>query len=175
MPGDAGVLVVTRVRSTNTKCTRGRGCSGRPAFPTPSLGREINARLGRSAPRDLNACLEIVIASEAKQSILSLRGEMDCFAPLAMTAPGAHSRDPLARNDEAVVWKWSRSQCEALATLAPRNPLVMPGLDPGSHPSSQRSCFEEDGSPGHQARWRFHGAGGTRTSPVRFVFARQPA
>jgi hypothetical protein len=26
-----------------------------------------------------------VIASEAKQSILSLRGEMDCFASLAMT------------------------------------------------------------------------------------------
>src|SRR5216683_2801532 len=51
MPGDAGVLVVTRVLSTNTKCTRGRGCSGRPAFPTPSLGREINARLGRIAQR----------------------------------------------------------------------------------------------------------------------------
>ena len=27
-----------------------------------------------------------VIASEAKQSLLSLRGAMDCFAPLAMTA-----------------------------------------------------------------------------------------
>jgi hypothetical protein len=27
----------------------------------------------------------VVIASEAKQSILSLRGEMDCFAALAMT------------------------------------------------------------------------------------------
>jgi len=27
-----------------------------------------------------------VIASEAKQSILPLRGEMDCFASLAMTA-----------------------------------------------------------------------------------------
>src|SRR3982074_2643667 len=52
MPGDSGVLVVTRVLSTNTKCTRGRGCSGRPAFPTPSMGREINARLGRIAPRD---------------------------------------------------------------------------------------------------------------------------
>src|SRR6195256_5739082 len=38
MPGDSGVLVVTRVRSTNTKCTRGRGCNGHPAFPTPSLG-----------------------------------------------------------------------------------------------------------------------------------------
>jgi hypothetical protein len=24
----------------------------------------------------------------------------------------------------------------------------MPGLDPGIHPSSQNSCFEEDGSPG---------------------------
>ena len=36
-PGDSGVLVVTRVRSTNTKCTRGRGCNGHPAFPTPSV------------------------------------------------------------------------------------------------------------------------------------------
>src|SRR5260370_33801954 len=44
MPGDSGVLVVTRVRSTNTKCTRGRGCHGHPAFPTPSLGgRSSNA------------------------------------------------------------------------------------------------------------------------------------
>src|SRR5882762_8598431 len=42
--GDSGVLVVTRVRSTNTKCTRGRGCNGHPAFPTPSKGgRFINA------------------------------------------------------------------------------------------------------------------------------------
>ena len=62
MPGDAGVLVVTRVLSTNTKCTRGRGCSGRPAFPTPSLGREINARLGRFAPRDREFMFEIVLA-----------------------------------------------------------------------------------------------------------------
>ena len=52
MPGDSGVLVVSRVRSTTTKCTRGRGCSGHPAFPTPSRGREINANLGRIAPRD---------------------------------------------------------------------------------------------------------------------------
>ena len=40
MPGDSGVLVVTRVRSTTTKCTRGRGCNGHPAFPTPSQGAE---------------------------------------------------------------------------------------------------------------------------------------
>ena len=38
--GRSGVLVVTRVLSTNTKCTRGRGCNGHPAFPTPSKGAE---------------------------------------------------------------------------------------------------------------------------------------
>jgi hypothetical protein len=36
---------------------------------------------------------------------------------------------------------------EALLGLAPQNPPVMPGLDPGIHQSSQKSCFEEDGSP----------------------------
>jgi hypothetical protein len=53
MPGDSGVLVVTRVRSTTTKCARGRGCSGRPAFPTPSvlLGGKVYQRLGRMARR----------------------------------------------------------------------------------------------------------------------------
>ena len=66
MPGDSGVLVVTRVRSTTTKCTRGRGCNGHPAFPTPSF--DSGALRGEVA----NVCLD-VIASEAKQSILSLR------------------------------------------------------------------------------------------------------
>jgi hypothetical protein len=60
------------------------GAAGTRHSPRPPWGREINARLGRFAPRDLYACLEIVVASGAKQSILSLRGEMDCFASLAM-------------------------------------------------------------------------------------------
>ncbi len=46
--------------------------------------------LATSTPRALRAAksrLQFhVIASAAKQSILSLRGEMDCFAALAMTA-----------------------------------------------------------------------------------------
>src|ERR1700730_129142 len=91
MPGDSGVLVVTRVRSTTTIAHEAAGATGTRHSPRPPWGRKINARLGRFAPRDLNVRLEIVIASEAKQSILlclSLRGEMDCFAPLAMTAPG---------------------------------------------------------------------------------------
>src|SRR5882757_3252524 len=87
MPGDFGVLVVTRVRSTNTKCTRDRGCIVRPAFPTPSLGEGFLQKLGRLAPRGRSRIRNSlnVIASEAKQSILSLRGKMDCFAALAMT------------------------------------------------------------------------------------------
>src|ERR1700694_1986095 len=57
MPGDSGVLVVTRVRSTNTKCTRGRGCNGHPAFPTPSMGgRFINAS-GAWRGEVANVCL----------------------------------------------------------------------------------------------------------------------
>jgi hypothetical protein len=48
MPGDSGVLVVTRVRSTTTKCTRGRGCNGHPAFPAPSDRR---VRKFRAKPR----------------------------------------------------------------------------------------------------------------------------
>src|SRR5713101_9800328 len=59
MPGDSGVLVVTRVRSATTKGTRDRGCNGHPAFPTPSFGREINAQLGRIAPRDCEVAFVI--------------------------------------------------------------------------------------------------------------------
>jgi hypothetical protein len=42
------------------------------------------AQLGHIVPRE-GAFVSDVIASEAKQSMLSLRGKMDCFASLAMT------------------------------------------------------------------------------------------
>jgi hypothetical protein len=48
-------------------------------------GRFINGS-GAWRCEVVKSCLEFhVIASAAKQSILSLRGEMDCFASLAMT------------------------------------------------------------------------------------------
>src|SRR5229473_2646659 len=52
--GNAGRFRCTRCYSCafyHYKCTRGRGCNGRPAFPTPSRGREIHQRLGRVARR----------------------------------------------------------------------------------------------------------------------------
>src|SRR3981189_282840 len=60
MPGDSGVLVVARVRSTNTKCTRGRGCNGHPAFPTPSRGGKFLARPGRFASRGREGVFAVI-------------------------------------------------------------------------------------------------------------------
>jgi hypothetical protein len=87
--GDSGVLVVTRVRSTTTKCTRGRGCNGHPAFPTPSEGGRYSKASGASRGEVANVCLGVRVFSRhceptgranarpmtgsAKQSILSLR------------------------------------------------------------------------------------------------------
>src|SRR5258706_2699309 len=51
MPGVPGATVVT-TRVLPTHCTRGCGCNGHPAFPTPSVGRKIQAQLGRIAPRE---------------------------------------------------------------------------------------------------------------------------
>jgi hypothetical protein len=84
MPGDSGVLVYS-CAFYYTKRTRGCGCSGHPAFPTPSSGgREINANLGRFAPREqsrMQNSINVIARSEAtKQSILSFCCNMDCFA-----------------------------------------------------------------------------------------------
>jgi hypothetical protein len=99
--GNVGRTGVPEVKhSRASPLPRGCGCSGAPGVPHALFGRKIQQRLGRFAPRDLYACLEIVIASEAKQSILLLRGEMDCFAEPVI---GAHSRDPLAHNDGLAV------------------------------------------------------------------------
>jgi hypothetical protein len=45
--GNAGRFRCTRCyscASTNTKCTRGRGCNGHPAFPTPSFGAKDSCK-----------------------------------------------------------------------------------------------------------------------------------
>src|SRR5882724_5108775 len=58
MPGDPGGPVAT-TRVHYQLRTRGYGCNGHPAFPTPSMGREINAQLGRIAPRGANLYLKL--------------------------------------------------------------------------------------------------------------------
>src|SRR6266851_3826088 len=51
MPGESGATVVTNSCAFYF-CTRGCGCGGHPAFPTPSVGRRIHGQLGRIAPRE---------------------------------------------------------------------------------------------------------------------------
>jgi hypothetical protein len=54
------------------------------------LGGRFSNGSGAWRGEGADARLQVhVIASEAKQSILSLRGKMDCFAALAMTVSAA--------------------------------------------------------------------------------------
>jgi hypothetical protein len=93
--GDSGVLVVTRVRSTNTKCTRGRGCNGHPAFPTPSFWAEDSCTPRAHRAARSRTCVWILRHCERSEAIhlsfLVLYGllrcarndgaaAMDCFA-----------------------------------------------------------------------------------------------
>jgi hypothetical protein len=116
MPGDSGVLVVARVRSTNTKCTRGRGCSGHPAFPTPSKGAEdkCTARAHRAA--GARTCIWNWKLGDGLRA-MAQRG-----APRSQPSSPANAGDPVFRgvNDGVEM-----------------STLVMPGLDPGIHLSSQ--------------------------------------
>jgi hypothetical protein len=109
--GDSGVLVVTRVRSTTTKCTRGRGCQGHPAFPTPSLGgRFINAS-GASRREG-----EVVSAMRHRHSPMC-----KCTSWMRHLAQ--------ARNPYSLSWLWipgSRGACHRAALCA--DPLARPGM-----------------------------------------------
>src|SRR6202521_6339346 len=58
MPGDSGVLVVTRVRSTNTSAHEAAGATGTRHSPRPLWGGIFFARLGRIAPRDRGCVYE---------------------------------------------------------------------------------------------------------------------
>src|SRR6204780_3686404 len=71
MPGDPGATVVTNARAYY-HYTRGCGCNGHPAFPTPSLGGDkCTTRALCVAGRKSVSGLYPVIASVAKQSTLA--------------------------------------------------------------------------------------------------------
>src|SRR6266852_7427070 len=100
--GDSGVLVVTRVRSTTTKCTRGRGCNGHPAFSTPSLGgRFINAS---GALRG-----EGEVVSGIRGTSLRANGSREC-------APEDRLREAIHLSSYAFTWRDG-----LLRRFAPRN------------------------------------------------------
>src|SRR3982074_643919 len=92
-----------RKRYPSIACRGGDGFRGAQRIPMQSACEAAGAAGTRRSPRPLSGgrfsnasgawrregevvCGLAVIASAAKQSILSLRGKMDCFASLAMTA-----------------------------------------------------------------------------------------
>src|ERR1700688_4098439 len=67
MPGDLGCTCGDYARVLHLKfCTRGYGCGGHPAFPTPSvfLGRIVHAKLGRIAPRECEIVFYVIARSQ---------------------------------------------------------------------------------------------------------------
>jgi hypothetical protein len=68
MPGDSGVLIVTRVRSITTIAHEAAGAAGTRHSPRPPRGRKINANLGRFALRDREAMSGVATSLRAKRS-----------------------------------------------------------------------------------------------------------
>jgi hypothetical protein len=105
-PGDAGVLVVTRVRSTTTSAHEAAGATGIRRSPRPLRGERFMHNSGASRRGVANVCLEFhVIASEATQSIRRHSGAMRSIEP-GISRFRVWSCGP-SRNDG--VWIASRS------------------------------------------------------------------
>src|SRR6202166_2330985 len=66
MPG-VPVTCGDDTRVLPTHCTRGCGCTGHPAFPTPSMGRRIHAQPGHNAPRERGVMSEAGCLAIARQ------------------------------------------------------------------------------------------------------------
>jgi hypothetical protein len=140
-------------------CTRDRGCSKHPAFPAPSVGREIYVCLGRTAPREGERMVDHrhceptgranarPMTGSAKQSISPRKERMDCFAALAMTwisrcHPSRH-RPPTGRpNGRPMTGSGGRSSIPESSAIEPRSRGVLDtrlrGYDSGGW---ARCCF----------------------------------
>src|ERR1700674_5451394 len=94
MPGDSGVLVVTRVRSTNTSAHEAAGATGTRHSPRPPWGRKINAQVGRIEARDREVVcgLEFEVVGERKRPRLRLSGAMRSIEPGISRFPDAQLR-----------------------------------------------------------------------------------
>src|SRR2546430_14789206 len=92
--GNAGLAGEPRgdyARVLSIFCTRGCGCIGRPAFPTPSLFLRVivgKPRAFHAARMWRCACNRHRRHCERSEAIHgAASGELDCFASLAMTKP----------------------------------------------------------------------------------------
>ena len=115
------VYSFTRVRSTNTKCTRGCGCNGHPAFPTPSLGgRFINAS-GALRGEVVNVCLEFERLSKEARSNVPSFPDVQVHIVDAPLGAGPESILPAVVMDSGLARSLSSGRALCGPVGAPRN------------------------------------------------------
>jgi len=128
-----------------SRYTRGCGCIGHPAFPAPSV-RRGTTRLknsGESGRENEDMCLH-VIASQAKQSILSLRGSMDCFVACAPRNHGVIARHTASSSPGLT----ARSSIPEASVIEPRSRGVLVASFRGGSQSRTRNLEIPSDHPG---------------------------
>jgi hypothetical protein len=129
MPGDSGGPVVATLVCVTTLCARGCGCSGHPAFPTPSVGRKIHAQLGRIAPRDRKVASPILqLSSPAKAGDPVFRDASDGIEKPRRTGYPAGACHRARRRETR--WRGMTTSCGAALSFSSgahsRDPLANP-------------------------------------------------
>src|SRR5258708_29100148 len=116
------LYLYARVRVLCTYCTRDRGCSKHPAFPAPSVGREIYVCLGRTAPREGERMVDhrhcerseaIHLAAQRKNGLLRCaRNDVDKSVPpqLSSSANGSAECAPDDRLRRAIQMLWGEKR-----------------------------------------------------------------
>jgi hypothetical protein len=123
--GNAGRFRCTRCCSCafyHYNCTRGRGCSGHPAFPTPSLGREIMHSSGASRREVVKPYLMNTSAPNSQPSSPAKAGDpvsqsvnngIERLRRTGYSAGACHRarrrRDPVAEYDDSL-WSSAATQ-----------------------------------------------------------------
>src|ERR1700676_4954002 len=97
MPGDSGVTLRTRVRTTTTIAYAACGRIGRPAFPAPSAwrGREFKANLAQNMRRDRDA---VHSALPSLHAPLRVAGSEASKARSRGRGWGVYQQEPLLRS-----------------------------------------------------------------------------
>ena len=101
MPGDSGEPVVTTLVCLLHIRTRGCGCIERPAFPAPFVCRGRDSKdkpCAKTMRRDRGLTSERHCEERSDEAIHSYFLVAPWSASRSLSS-GAHSRDPLARND----------------------------------------------------------------------------
>jgi len=113
MPGDPGATVVTNARAFYTP-RAAAGATGTRHSPRPLFRGEVFLHNSGASRRENAGLYPAVIARSGatKQSILSSRGEMDCFASARNDVEGSRLPSPSRALEGEGRITWSAAKCE---------------------------------------------------------------